>query len=425
MRVKYLKQRYKVYWFVRRPPKKLHKLLGSALVQTNLNTSDLATAFRRRDAINEQWEALSKTQSGPDAYKERLTVLTREDDLSNKDRFVNERLTDDLSDARVESQAQGQVAISGFSKADQAAFWAWRKATKNEAPPEEFQYSIRQALAAIIPHKKGTVTDVHLDKYTLSVDLFLGGAEDRSLASVKRGEVIRWLDTLDKSNSTKSTYLSCLKVIFLYAQDREFIDDQIRNPFTDIDLGKSDKISYKFMEDDMLREIISKFTLNKHRHDGLIANLGRSTGVRLGELFNSKLETHKGIVCLNVVDAKTPAGIRLVPIPDRLVEAVTQAHPAWVEKGKGSDFSKRFGRAKAEVVNDRALAFHSLRVTFITWAGNTEDRWSEQHVAWLVGHEEGKGDAMTGQLYFKGYNLELMKQIVESVYAFDPLLSST
>jgi hypothetical protein len=425
MRVKYLKQRYKVYWFVRRPPKKLHKLLGSALVQTNLNTSDLATAFRRRDAINEQWEALSKTQSGPDAYKERLTVLTREDDLSNPDRFVNERLTDDLSDARVESQAQAQVAISGFSEADQAAFWAWRKATKNEAPPEEFQYSIRQGLAAIIPHKRGTVTDVHLDKYTLSVDLFLGGTDDRPLESVLNDEVYRWLDTLDKSNSTKSTYLSCLKVLFLFAQTRGHINQQLRNPFADIDLGKSDKISYKFMEDDMLREIISKFTLNKHRHDGLISNLGRSTGVRLSELFNSKLETHKGIVCLNVVDAKTPAGIRLVPIPDRLVEAVTQAHPAWVEKGKGSDFSKRFGRAKAEVVNDRAIAFHSLRVTFITWAGNTEDRWSEQHVAWLVGHEEGKGDAMTGKLYFKGYNLELMKQIVESVYAFDPLLSST
>ena len=421
MRVKYLKQRYKVYWFIRRPPKKLHKLLGSALVQTNLNTSDLATAFRRRDAINMQWKALSKTQNGPDAYTERLSLITREDDLSNKDRFVNERLTDDLSDARVETQAQAQVAISGFSEADQAAFWAWRKATKNEAPPEEFQYSIRQALAAVIPHKKGTVTDVHLDKYTLSVDLFLGGIDDRSLESIKRGEVIRWLDTLDKSNSTKSTYLSCLKGVFLYAQDREFINDQIRNPFQDIDLGKSDAVHYKFMEDDMLREIISKLTLNKHPHDGLIANLGRSTGVRQGELFNSKLETHKGIVCLNVVDAKTPAGIRLVPIPDRLVEEVTQAHPAWVEKGKGSDFSKRFGKAKRSVIDDRALTFHSLRVTFITWAGNTEDRWSEQHVAWLVGHEEGKGDAMTGQLYFKGYNLELMKQIVESVCAFDPL----
>ena len=425
MRVKYLKQRFKVYWFIRRPPKKLHKLLGSALVQTNLNTSDLATAFRRRDAINRQWEALSNTQNGPDAYKERLALLTREGDLSDSLGFVNASLTDQLSEAAVETQDQAQVVISGFSKADQAAFWAWRKATKNEAPPEQFQYSIRQALAAIIPHKKGTVTDVHLDKYTLSVDLFLGGVDDRSLESIKKGEVIRWLDTLDKSNSTKSTYLSCLKGLFLYAQDRELINDQMRNPFQDIDLGKSDTVHYKFMEDDMLREIIGNMTLNKHPHDGLIANLGRSTGVRQGELFSSKIETHKGIVCLNVLDAKTPAGIRLVPIPDRLVEAVTQAHPAWVAKGTGGAFSKRFGKAKAKVINDRALCFHSLRVTFITWAGNTEDRWTEQHVAWLVGHEESKGDAMTGKLYFKGYNLELMKQIVESVSAFDPLLGST
>lgn len=420
MRVKYLKQRYKVYWFIRRPPKKLHKVLGSALVQTNLNTSDLATACRRRDAINMQWEALAKTQNGPDVYKERLSLITQEDDLSNPDRFVNERLIDDLSDARAETQAEAQAAIGGFSESDQAAFWAWRKATKNEAPPEEFQYSIRQALAAIIPHKRGTVSDVHLDKHTLSVDLFLGEAKDRSLASIKRGEVIRWLDTLTKSNSTKSTYLSCLKSIFLYAQDRELINDQIRNPFQNIDLGKSDAVHYKFMEDDMLREIIGRMALNKHPHDGLISNLARSTGVRQGELFSSKLETRKGIVCLNVLDAKTPAGIRLVPIPDRLVEAVTEAHPLWVMKGKGSDFSKRFGKAKRSVVDDRALAFHSLRVTFITWAGNTKERWTEQHVAWLVGHEEGKGDAMTGQLYFKGYNLQLMKQIVESVEPFKP-----
>ena len=334
--------------------------------------------------------------------------------------FVNEGLVDDLSEARVETQNQAQAVISGYSKEDQAAFWAWRKATKNQTPREQFQYSIRQALAAIIPCKQGTISQEHLDKYTLSVDLFLGDRDDRSLESIKRGEVRKWLDSVDKSNSTKSTYLSCLKGLFLYAQDRELINDQIRNPFV-IKLGKSDTVHYKFMEDDMLREIISKMALNKHPHDGLIANLARSTGVRQGELFSSKLETHKGIVCLNVVDAKTPAGIRLVPIPDRLVEAVTEAHQAWVTKGKGSDFSKRFGKAKAKVVNDRALTFHSLRVTFITWAGNTEERWTEQHIAWLVGHEEGKGDAMTGQLYFKGYNLELMKQIVESVEAFDPM----
>ena len=106
MRVKYLKQRYKVYWFHRRPPKKLNGILGTKVISINLHTSDLTVALRRRDVINQQWEASAKTQSGPDAYKERLTVLTREDDLSNPDRFVNERLTDDLSDARVETQAQ-------------------------------------------------------------------------------------------------------------------------------------------------------------------------------------------------------------------------------------------------------------------------------------------------------------------------------
>lgn len=414
MRVKYLKLRYKVYWFHRRPPKKLHEILGSKVISINLRTSDLATAIKRRDIINIKWEAPTQSDLAPEIYNAKLELLKGED-LSNPYRFVSESLIDDLSDARVETQAQAQVAIGGFSEADQAAFWAWRKATRNEAPPKKFHYSIRQGLAAIIPHKKGMVTDLHLDKYTLSVDLFLGGAKDKALEQILNDEVYRWLDTVDKSNSTKSTYLSCLKGIFLYAQRRGHINQQLRNPFAEIDLGKSDAVHYKFMEDDMLREIIGRMALNKHPHDGLIANLARSTGVRQGELFSSKLETHKGIVCLNVLDAKTPAGIRLVPIPDRLVEAVTEAHPSWVAKGKGSDFSKRFGKAKRSVVDDRALTFHSLRVTFITWAGNTKDRWTEQHVAWLVGHEEGKGDAMTGQLYFKGYNLELMKEIVESV----------
>ena len=61
----------------------------------------------------------------------------------------------------------------------------------------------------------------------------------------------------------------------------------------------------------------------------------------------------------------------------------------------------------------------------ITWAGKTETRQSEQHVARLVGYEERKGDAMTGQLCFKGYNREFMKQIIEFVNAFDPLKGST
>ena len=429
MRVSYLKLRHNVYWFQRRPPKKLHSVLGSKMYAINLNTTDLGIAVRKRDVILEQWAALHTTKSGREIFTHKLTDLKSREltdsvlDLSDTvvDALAEARYDDIQQEAAPNRRQEDMDLLSGLTQKNQADFWAWQKAKNNIEPPSEFLYSLRDGLAAIVPHKKGKVSQLHLDKYPLAVDVFLGNAEDRPLETIKKGEVLRWLDKFDRSNATKNTYLSCLKGIFLYAQDRELINDQIRNPFADHKLGKSDTVHYKFMEDDLLRNIISKLmgrTYRKHRYDGLIANLARSTGVRLGELWNSNIEIHDGITCLSVFDAKTVAGIRLVPIPDRLVEAVTEAHPRWVEMGIASDYSKRFGRAKRSLVDDRSLAFHSLRVTFITWAGNTEDRWTEQHIAWLVGHEESKGDAMTGKLYFKGYNIHLMKQIVESVQPF-------
>ncbi len=70
----------------------------------------------------------------------------------------------------------------------------------------------------------------------------------------------------------------------------------------------------------------------------------------------------------------------------------------------------------AKVIDCRQTTFHSLRVSFITLA--RRQGWTEQNVPWLVGHEAGKGDAMTGKLYFKGYTLELMQRIIESVESF-------
>jgi len=418
MRVPYIKQRRRVYWFQRRPSKNLHKKLGSKLISINLHTESLAVAIKKRDEINASWNDLVTVKSGVETYKKTLSVLKKQKDLTDEIGYVNEELVNLLSESKVNTQHDAQKVISNFSEADQAAFWAWRKATANESPPDQYQYSIRDALKAIVNYKRDSIAQIHLDKYKLSVDLFVGEDCDRSLESIRKGEVVEWIDDLRKSASTKSTYLSCLGGIFDHAQIREHINDQKINPFRKIPLGKKDVVHYKFMEDDLLVEILSKLSLTKHKHDALIANLARSTGVRLGDLFKSKVETHEGIVCLNVLDAKTPAGVRLVPIPDRLIDEVVIAHPSWIEKGCSSDYSKRFGRAKRSVVTDKGLAFHSLRVTFITWAGNTEERWSEQHIAWLVGHEEGKGDAMTGQLYFKGYSLPLMKKIIESVKPF-------
>ena len=416
MRVRYLKQRHNVYWFQRRPPIKLHEVLGSKIVSQNLHTSDLATAIRKRDIIIKEWEALAKEARAPELYKERLLALQNEPDLSDSIGHVNEDLIDALSETGVNSQEGAELVLSQFSQADQAAFWAWRKATVDEKPPNRYQYSIRDALAQVIPHKQGTISQLHLDKYTVAVDLFMGVGSDGPLETIRKGAVVRWLDTLEQSNSTKSTYLSCLGGIFQYAQDRDLINDQLVNPFKGIKLGKKDTKSYKMMPDDLLRAVLSKLKPKDH----LPAILARRTGMRLSEVYNAQLEIHDNIHCLVIEEtaeyrgAKTEAGNRLVPIPLDLVEAVLQEQPTWDNHGA---YSKRFGKAKAKVINCRQTTFHSLRVSFITLA--QRQGWTEQNVAWLVGHEAGKGDAMTGKLYFKGYSLQLMQEIIESVEPFE------
>ena len=418
MRVPYLKQRHNVYWFQRRPPTNLHQVLGSKMVSVNLHTTDLATAIRKRDIITAEWVALTKQKRKPELYNEALEALQHVGDLSDSIGYVNEDIIDELSMAAnggSVSWERTKLILSQFSQADQAGFWAWHKVKGNSEPPSDFTYSIRDGLEQIIPHKQGTITELHLDKYTVAVDLFMGKGEDGGLADIRKGAVVKWLDTLEQSNSTKNTYLSCLGGIFEYAQDREYVDDQLVNPFKGIKLGKKDTKSYKMMSDDTLRAILGHLKPRDH----LPAILARRTGMRLSEVYNAQVELHDGIQCLVIEEtteyrgAKTEAGNRLVPIPLDLVEVVLQEQPTWENHGA---YSKRFGKAKAKVIDCRQTVFHSLRVSFITLA--QRQGWTEQNVAWLVGHEAGKGDAMTGKLYFKGYTLELMQKIIESVESF-------
>jgi hypothetical protein len=74
VRVKYIKQRYKVYWFIRRPPKNLHDQLGSKIIAINLHTRDWAVALARKDAILAEWDALVVTPDPADDYDNRCLL---------------------------------------------------------------------------------------------------------------------------------------------------------------------------------------------------------------------------------------------------------------------------------------------------------------------------------------------------------------
>ena len=74
MRVKYLKLQWNVYWFVRRPPKKLHDQLGNKTVNINLKTSDRAVAIRRRNVILGEWLSLVVTPDPADDFDSRMPL---------------------------------------------------------------------------------------------------------------------------------------------------------------------------------------------------------------------------------------------------------------------------------------------------------------------------------------------------------------
>ena len=130
--------------------------------------------------------------------------------------------------------------------------------------------------------------------------------------------------------------------------------------------------------------------------------LGGYSGGRVEELVQLREEhliTVDGVKMFDIVDSKTVAGIRQVPVHpkltalvDRLAKASTDGYlvPSASNNKYGirSDaLSKAFGRLKTAMGFDRTRVFHSIRATFVTSLvrADVPDRLIRE----LVGHETG------------------------------------
>ena len=416
--IKYVYPQYNKFWFQRRPPKKLHHILGTKIIRINLHTGDLSVAMTKRDAICAEWDGMLKTNTPHQSYKYFQDYWTRTNaDLHETESpLINPDILDELDYERENKDGtlaqtlpydRFEKVMSKFSIADQASFHALQNLNHNSEPPDEFSYSLRDGLTAIIAEKEGTVSKDHLAKFASVVDVFVGKGQDRSLYDIRKPEIVQWVSTLIKqgmSNSTINTHLSTLASNYTLAADWGRIADDRVNPFKKIKLPSKVVSSYKFMSDDMLREVLTHLDSRFH----IQAILARNIGCRLSEMFKSTIETHEGIACLNMVEGKNGFSSRLVPIPLFMVDEVRATKDAWPSAGHYGD---KFSKAKKKVTSDSQLAFHSLRGSFITHAGR--EGYPEQTIAWLVGHSDGKGSGHTGQTYFKGYTLQKMLEVVE------------
>lgn len=404
MKIKYLTRRHNVYWFQRRVPKDLEDVMQTTGVyRQNLRTTDPKTAMSLVDAINRAWEVkrVNGSDSPRDVFRKALERLDPEGE--SPDWWLNVEDADDFA------------RLSPNDKAE----WQASQVKKRGAPvPMEFQYSLQEALREWEKLREGEIKPKTLVEYGKSVRAFLGVREDIPLALIDRAMVKEWLDDSRPTSSyaTRDKHRRFLAQIWADAVDRGIettgVNPDARNPFKDHRHGSSkESNSYEYMSDAELEQILEHL----NEEDRGIARIARSTGMRQAEIFKSPIEVHEDILCFAIKDAKTAAGVRLVPVPDALHNEIqdildpTIKNNAWTAK----DYSKRFGRAKRKAgITARSKSFHSLRATFITEAGRSG--YQEQQVAWLVGHEDGKGTAMTGSLYFKGYSVHLMKEIIEA-----------
>lgn len=160
-------------------------------------------------------------------------------------------------------------------------------------------------------------------------------------------------------------------------------------------------------------------TFHRRDHRFWIPLIGLFSGMRLGEITNLKKEdvrSEAGVLVFDIQQAKTSAGIRLVPVHSQLVQigfedyvAASKANELIFPDTSDKSFSKLFGRFLDRLeINDSKLVFHSFRHTFID--ALRAAKIQEPIIQAIVGQSRGN---VTSQ-YGHGYPVDVLKDAVEA-----------
>ncbi|MCT2558416.1 tyrosine-type recombinase/integrase [Tsuneonella sp. YG55] len=204
------------------------------------------------------------------------------------------------------------------------------------------------------------------------------------------------------SDATINRHAATLKSYWAWAQERDYCEGN--NPFSGfhkrLKEGRNVK-GYLAWEPHELEQLFNPPP--KRRDVTEVMLVAMYSGMRLDEiasLTRGQIRTEAGVTYANVVDAKTAAGERRVPIHPELSWLAKRAEgdPAeriWPRfncegpgKKAGADAGKEFSRFKlARGFASRRKAFHSFRKNFV---GQLEEAGVPQSdAAHVVGHEVG------------------------------------
>lgn len=261
--------------------------------------------------------------------------------------------------------------------------------------------------------------------------------EFETVADVNRKEVQRWTTTLmaaDGENlapKTAGRIVSACRGYWRYLRTIEVIPEEAPDPFGNLELSRSanGRAKRKSPADQRRHfepaDVVKLHRAAQERGDDTLADLillAMYTGARIEELCSLTLDrAHEDR--LEIVDAKTAAGWRVVPIHSkirqtvaRLVDGRTDGYllsdlPLDKYGHRSTAIGKRFGRLKAAQGFDKRYVFHSIRKTVATLF----ERANVPHnlAAEIMGHE--KAGVMTYTLYSGGFASEDRSAAVEKM----------
>lgn len=245
------------------------------------------------------------------------------------------------------------------------------------------------------------------------------------LLVVRNSQVVRWLEGMDATTTTRSKRLS-----FLSAYCRWLVsqDNLPKNPFAGIPVPKRDarpKTKRSWFRNS--KDVAKLWNASIEIGDKPLADMiliCAYTGMRIEEaarLQVSDLIEVEGIPMFNIRKAKTDAGVRQVPIHPAVLSTVKQMAEdskdgyliAGLEEGRqgrSGAVGKRFGRLKKKLSFGRDIVFHSLRHTVVTQLENAD---VATHILQdIVGHErEGTTHGRYGHGSSATQKLEAIKKI--------------
>lgn len=399
-------------------PTDVRDILGKSRFRKTLKTGDKRTAIQRaRRVIAEWWDEinLARAKTGiklDDAIKEALIWNKElESTATDLDREILESVLDD--------QAEDLLKRYGEKKAQDI----YKIALGEETP-----------IAPLIPEWESYIQKrINSKTVTLYVaDVSRFTKEFTTFEKITKRGIREWLWGLKAPNgeyitdSTQSRILNGLSNFWKWCQNIKYcVAEEATNPFLNIPLSKSTAtrkiLPYEPLE---LMTIASKAKENEDTELYKLIMFASYTGARIEELCSVKVEhVLDNYSYFRIIDSKTDAGIRDVPIHSKLKPLIKEMcgnidedgylikSTAKNQHGSRSDpLGKRFGRLKTSLGYTKSHNFHSIRHTLATLlenAGIPENISSD-----IVGHEK---KTMTYGLYSGGTNMKLKKQAIEKI----------